>query len=116
MRDQAEVLVDGEIRTLLSGSTAFRTEQVPLAPGPHTITWLYKTNPAGTEVFAPVPVGRVGAVFFDNAYFLPEGVTVTPTGAPSPDAPAVPTGAPTYFLTSSSGDSSDEPTYALPRR
>ena len=27
------------------------------------------------------------------------------------DAPAVPTGAPTYFPTSSSGDSSDEPTY-----
>ena len=62
-REQAEVLVNGEIRTQLSGSTAFGTEQVPLAPGPHTITWSYKTNPAGTEVFAPVPVpvGRVGA-------------------------------------------------------
>ena len=30
VRDQAEVLVDGEIRTQLSGSTAYRTEQVPL--------------------------------------------------------------------------------------
>ena len=50
-------------------------------------------------------------MFFDDAYFLPEGVTMTPTGAPSPDAPAVPTGVPTYFPTFSSGDSSDEPTY-----
>ena len=80
-------------------------------PGPHTITWLYKTNPAGTEVFAPVPVVRVGAIFVDDVYFLPDGVTVAPTGAPSLDAPAVPTGAPTYLPTSSSGDNSYESTY-----
>ena len=39
-------------------------------------------------MFPPIPLGRVGAVFIDDVYFLPSGVTVAPTGPPVISVPS----------------------------
>lgn len=69
--------------------TEFETQQLQLGPGPHTIVFSYKYNPVGVDAPPEAP-DRIGAVFLDDVYFLPEGVEVAPT-TPAPvdsDTPA----------------------------
>lgn len=72
--------------------TEFETQQLQLGPGPHTIVFSYKYNPVGVDAFPPESPDRIGAVFLDDVYFLPEGVEVAPTTPPPvagiPDTPA----------------------------
>jgi len=88
--------VDDQQRGIDNEMTAFETRQIQLSPGAHTITWSYEFNPLGlpAQGFPPIPVDRIGAVFIDDVYFLPVGITIAPS-APSvsgdPTSSVVPT-------------------------
>jgi len=88
--DNFRYLVDGQMRGILTDKSTFENLQIPLGPGPHEITFSYTFNPAGLTNFPPEPPSRIGAVYIDDVYFLPTGVTVAPTGPPM----TVPTASP----------------------
>ena len=85
--DNFRYLVDGQMRGGLSDKSAFENLQIPLGPGPHEITFSYTFNSAGLTNFPPEPPSRIGAVYIDDVYFLPTGVTVAPTGSLAGDSP-----------------------------
>lgn len=47
----------------------------------HVVTFSYVYNPVKLDAFPPPEDGRIGIVFLDDVYFLPEGVTVAPTAS-----------------------------------
>ena len=61
--------------------TDFESREIPLETGGHIITFSYKVNPAGIDTFPPLPLERIGSVFIDDVYFLPEGVTTSPVSS-----------------------------------
>lgn len=119
--DDVLVYVDGTQRGQSNEMTEWEVAKVQLSPGRHTVTWSYKYNPLGLDALPPIPVGRIGAAFLDDVYFLPEGVTIAPTpavngGTVGPTLSAVPTikegenpVPPTY---SPESDSTDPPTFS----
>ena len=74
--------VDGEMRGQATEMTEFEEQQLQLGPGPHTIVFSYKYNPVGVDAFPPESPDRIGGVFLDDVYFLPEGVEA-PVGPPT---------------------------------
>ncbi|KAL9190599.1 hypothetical protein ACHAXT_000305 [Thalassiosira profunda] len=96
--DDLQVIVDGVLRSSLNNMQAFEQQQLMLSPGPHTVVFSYKYNPAGVEVFPPEMPGRIGAAFIDDVYFLPEGAELPPTDAPGSPAPEPATSFPTATI------------------
>ena len=123
--DNFRYLVDGQMRGALTDKSTFENLQIPLGPGAHEITFLYTFNPAGLTNFPPEPPSRIGAVYIDDVYFLPAGVTIAPTGplmtvpTASPAASVdVSTSSPTFesgqsTIAPASVSSSDAPTPIL---
>lgn len=79
--DNFRYTVDGQERGGLTDKSAFETMQIALGPGPHEIVFKYQFNPATLSTFPPDPPNRIGAVYIDDVYFLPAGVTVAPTAS-----------------------------------
>ena len=79
--------LDGMQRGQAGNMVDFETRVIQLPPGQHEITFSYRYNPVGVDAMPPIPVGRIGAAFIDDLYFLPEGVTMSPTTTPG-TAPA----------------------------
>ena len=71
--DDFTVIVDGTPRDQWTSTegTDFVAEEIQLDPGPHTITFSYRYNPAGVDAFPPISDDRIGAVFIDDVYFVP---------------------------------------------
>lgn len=97
------IYVDGEMRGAPPSGTEFEAQQIQLGPGPHEVTFSYEFNPEGLPALPPESPSRIGAVFIDDVYFLPEGVTLSPTAAVTlaptaaslPQIPLEPTASPT---------------------
>ncbi|KAL7542521.1 hypothetical protein ACHAXR_011851 [Thalassiosira sp. AJA248-18] len=114
--------VDGQVRGHMGDMASFATLQIQLGPGAHTIKFSYQYNPVGLQAFPPENPERIGAVFIDDVYFLPAGITVAPTGppvsvivTPSPSGPpmTVPPGTPSPTVSVSPTLSEGEPTSSV---
>ena len=96
--DDLIVTVDGEqVNQWMAESTDFVAEEIVLGPGPHTITFSYRHNPAGVGIFPPIPPDRIGAAFIDDVYFVPgDGAPLppAPTSVPGEDTTIAPTSIP----------------------
>jgi len=81
--DNVVYYVDDQQRGFLTEAEdpTFITQQIQLAPGQHEIKFEYNFNPLNIPQFPPEQPGRLGGVFIDDVYFLPSGVTLSPTGA-----------------------------------
>mmetsp|Transcript_284 Transcript_284/g.590 ORF Transcript_284/g.590 Transcript_284/m.590 type:complete len:977 (-) Transcript_284:75-3005(-) len=82
--DDLQYFVDGVYRGRLQaeneGETDFKRVIIGMAPGRHEIEFTYKYNPIDLPKFPPFgDYDHIGAVYMDNVYFLPDGVTMTPT-------------------------------------
>ena len=71
--------VDGEFRGQVSGKNSWELLKIPLSPGLHTILFSYKSNPLNLAELPPSSPSHIGAVYIDNVYFIPAGITVAPT-------------------------------------
>ena len=93
--DGVIIYVDDVTRGQLSDKTKFEQLKIEVGPGPHKITFAYAHNPVDLDALPPKPDGveHVGAVYIDDVYFLPSGVTVAPTvvTTPSPTVSVSPT-------------------------
>jgi len=87
--DQFRYMVDGQMRGGLSDKSVFETLQITLGPGSHEIEFQYEWNSARLTAFPPESPDRIAAVYIDDVYFLPDGVTVTPTISPTSSSPTV---------------------------
>jgi len=81
--DNVVYYVDDQQRGFLTEAEdpTFITQQIQLSPGQHEIKFEYNFNPLNIPEFPPEQPGRLGGVFIDDVYFLPSGVTLSPTGA-----------------------------------
>ena len=81
--DNVVYYVDDQQRGFLTEAEdpTFITQQIQLTPGQHEIKFEYNFNPVNIPEFPPEQPGRLGGVFIDDVYFLPSGVTLSPTGA-----------------------------------
>jgi len=81
--DNVVYYVDDQQRGFLTEAEdpTFITQQIQLSPGQHEIKFEYNFNPLNIPQFPPEQTGRLGGVFIDDVYFLPSGVTLSPTGA-----------------------------------
>ena len=90
--DNFQYFVDGEMRGQEMETSAEFEEMVLLGPGQHTIDFVYNFNPVGLPLNSLPPLeafpDRVGAVFVDDVYFVPNGTPSTPTGSPILAGPA----------------------------
>jgi len=77
--DNFRYMVDGRMRGALSDQSVFETVEVVLGPGSHEIVFQYAFNPAMLTSLPPEPPNRISAVYIDDIYFLPAGVTNAPT-------------------------------------
>jgi hypothetical protein len=77
--DELSYFVDGEFREKLNQSNEWTQLRIPLSPGSHTIVFSYISNPLGLAELPPPPDDHIEAVYFDNVYFIPFGVTSAPT-------------------------------------
>lgn len=77
--DQVALYVDGSFRQYLTDSNEWKQLRIILPPGEHTILLSYITNPNGLTELPPQNDGHLEAAYFDNAYFIPSGVTSPPT-------------------------------------
>ena len=88
--DNVVLYVDDIVRDQLTEESDFGIQQIQLGPGSHTIKFSYQYNPVNLEVFPPALPGRIGAVYIDDVYFLPAGITIAPTAditvAPTPSS------------------------------
>jgi hypothetical protein len=71
--------VDGVFRGQLTGKSEWELLTIPLPPGEHTVMFSYKSNPLNLGELPPSSPDHIGAVFIDDVYFLPFGVTIAPT-------------------------------------
>lgn len=80
--DDVQYFVDGVYQGRLDPSSYFERFSVPVGPGQHEITFTYKYNPVGLPAFPPTgDFDHIAAIYIDDVYFLPIGVTMTPTTA-----------------------------------
>ena len=77
--DELTYYVDGETRGKLTSNTEWQQLRISLPPGQHTILFSYVSNGFGLAELPPAEPGHIEAVFFDNVYYLPSGVTAAPT-------------------------------------
>lgn len=96
--DDLLFFVDGQQFGGAREMDAFETRRIQLPPGEHNITFSYMTNPVGVDSFPPFPLGRIGAVFIDDVYFLPVGATISPTTSSSVQGSTTPTSKPTESI------------------
>eukprot|EP00578_Thalassiosira_sp_NH16_P002350 CAMPEP_0181129508 /NCGR_PEP_ID=MMETSP1071-20121207/29357_1 /TAXON_ID=35127 /ORGANISM="Thalassiosira sp., Strain NH16" /LENGTH=2606 /DNA_ID=CAMNT_0023215495 /DNA_START=157 /DNA_END=7977 /DNA_ORIENTATION=- len=97
--DDFPYFVDGVLAGQITMDDEFTAAEIPLsAGGPHVVTFSYRYNPSGAAIFPPHEDGdRIGAVFLDDVYFLPEGASSgvstppTTTSANVTPAPTEPT-------------------------
>ena len=80
--DDLNIYVDGTQRGRASEIPEFINQGILLSPGEHDVTFSYRFNPAELENFPPPYDDRIGAVFLDDVYFLPPGVTLSPSSTP----------------------------------
>ena len=71
--------VDGQFRGQVTGRNEWSLLKIPLPPGSHTVLFSYKSNPLGLVELPPSSPTHIGAVYLDNVYYLPAGITVAPT-------------------------------------
>ena len=71
--------VDGQFRGQVTGRNEWSLLKIPLPPGSHTVLFSYKSNPLGLVELPPSSPTHIGAVYIDNVYYLPAGLTVAPT-------------------------------------
>lgn len=87
--DNFQLLVDGLLRR--DGGfdvEGFVDDYITLSPGPHSITWSYSYNPFGLSAFPPEQPGRIGAIFLDDVFFVPDEA-IPPTPKPTHSNPPV---------------------------
>ena len=77
--DAVGVYVDGAFRQYLTDSNEWTQLKIVLPPGGHTVLLSYITNPNGLAELPPQNDDHREAAYFDNAYFIPSGVTSPPT-------------------------------------
>lgn len=78
--DDLQYYVDGNYRGSLAGETDFKRVSIPLGPGKHEVLFAYEYNPVDLPEFPDMgDYDHIGVVYMDNVYFLPDGVTMTPT-------------------------------------
>ena len=77
--DEVSFFVDGEYRGKLAQSTDWQQLKINLSPGSHMILFSYVSNPLGLLELPPAPADHIEAVYFDNVYFIPYGITAAPT-------------------------------------
>ena len=90
--DDLQYFVDGSYRgRLQSDSDEFGRISIPLGPGKHEAQFRYKFNPVGLPQFPPKgDFDHINAVYFDDVYFLPTGVTMSPTSEKTSVKPTAP--------------------------
>ena len=78
--DEVSYFVDGSFRGKLpQNPEQWQQLRIPLPPGQHTILFSYISNPLGLQELPPAQPGHIEAAYFDNLYFIPFGVTASPT-------------------------------------
>ena len=108
--DDFRYYVDGQPRGRLEGETEFERLDIPMGPGKHQVLFEYKYNPVDLPQFPDTgDYEHIGAVYFDNVFYLPAGITLAPT-----QPPAV-TQAPTAEKTSIQPTASSTPQTAAPQ-
>ena len=77
--DELSYFVNGESRGKLTQNSEWQQLRIPLPPGANTILFSYISNPFGLQELPPASSTHLEAVYFDNVYFIPFGVTAAPT-------------------------------------
>jgi hypothetical protein len=77
--DGCSYYVDGELRGELPENPVWQQLRISLPPGQHTVLFSYMSNPLGLQDLPPASPDHIGAVYIDDAFFIPLGVTVSPT-------------------------------------
>ena len=103
--DDVVYFLDGEQRGQASSMTDFESRTIDVPGGQHDVTFVYNYNPLALGGLPPPPPERIGAAFIDDVYFLPEGITLSPTVTP---------GVPEVTLNPSSASSIDTLTTLSP--
>ena len=100
--DDVQYFVDDVYRGQLEGTSDFKRISVVVGPGKHEVVFTYQFNPVDLPAFPPKgDYEHIGAVYIDDVYFLPMGVSMAPTTAKTsvqPTAINPQTGAPVRSL------------------
>eukprot|EP00804_Cyclotella_cryptica_P007651 CCRYP_015237-RA/>CCRYP_015237-RA protein AED:0.25 eAED:0.25 QI:697/1/1/1/0.5/0.33/3/128/649 len=81
--DECSYYVDGEFQGKLPENPVWQQLRIPVPPGQHIVLFSYMSNPLGLQELPPVSPDHIGAVYIDDVFFIPLGVTVSPTTASS---------------------------------
>lgn len=76
------MLTPSHLPFCFSFQSDFERLLIPFGPGSHEVTFTYNYNPFALDALPPDQQDHVGAVYIDDVYFVPEGVTLSPTGSP----------------------------------